>query len=1315
MRSIFEIKESEVTETPLLLFDCELNSGSVERWSTHAVTYEGLTYKPRVIRHSAFAIRSHSEDGIDTVAKISLVLANPDSYFSQIERNSGWKGAKLTVRFLFFDLQRNEPASISRVVFLGVANPPDEITESALRLSFSNRLSLQRIALPDVRIQRRCPWMFPETREQREQAVAGGSRGKYSPFFRCGYSPDVEGGAGSTLAGVPFSSCNHTRSNCEERGMFNRDENERPTLRFGGVEFIPPSVTVRTYGDKSSHVASSIDNAAKYNDMVPLVYGTAWYRPPVVFARNDGNLTHAEVLLGVGEMEGIVKVIANDVEIPPGRVGTNMTGTGWYNIVTLGDRTGAFNEDFNTPNGGADGDPYGSMAVLSVVLPNRLSSGASLPRIEVLARGLRLERFDSEGNPLDMVYTNNPSWILLDILRRSGWELSELDLASFARTAEYCDERVEVRDLHGNAVSIPQFQCNLVVQKRRSAGDLVRGVRNASGLYLTFGLGGKLQLRPESTLATQHPEKLADSNATEPLGQGWPAYEFGDGGERSGILRRDSGEASVRIWSRSMAETPNHVTVEFQDEFNEYQQDSLSLTDSEDVLRIGQEVSTSLSALGIPNVYQAATLARRTLDQAIRGNTFVEFETSVRALGLTPGDIITITYAKEGFARQPFRIIKIEPGINHETSTITAQIHDDTWFSSYAGDSSQGSRRQPGYAVGLPRPLMGTVLDDDGNYQFEISERAVDTTEGGADLLLQVGFVAPRAASQNRLEIPLISLSPDIETDGGSLRGGETLYYAIAATNNEGDESPLSFLVRASTPEETDENTVTLRNLSFAADATTFHVYRGENPAALMRIASDVELSSEFVDSGLQPEPIGPVDENYDHANFYWRLELQGPMAASIRSENTIGNSDLNMPQDEYRGATIRITKGAGSGQERTVITNNSDTLTVAPRWTVAPDSSSMFVIAESTWHFGAAATASPVEFAIPNRKNATIHISGRSANALDRECPVDTSPLTSWRIGGASGVAIDSDIPPAPFFALFAPGQGQLEITSVSFEIPPDSEPSSGTNTRTIAAGTLTLSYWDELKSPTSISLASGLEPDQIVIEVSPETEIEVGNLIQIGREIMEIQEVEEPGGYRVIRGSHDTPAGSHEAGTPVYLLSRKSFILPFSRDFFGSPASGNYSFPIQLPNARVAAAELFVTNSRGNSDTTRINVTGTGDHGYRTLSGGQMCIQVDGMLAVQTNVAPPLIVQDPTAIRDIFAVVRDAPAGAPIELVLKQNDMPLCELTIQPGEKISNVVDGFGLAPLVAKAQLALDILSVGQLEGTSPGKDLTVTVRL
>src|SRR5205823_6401495 len=138
------------------------------------------------------------------------------------------------------------------------------------------------------------------------------------------------------------------------------------------------AINVRTAGAKTSHLSPLLENSALYNDPVPVVYGTAWLKAPVIFARNDGNLTHMEVLLGLGTLQSppqaptVLKAVVNDVEIPQSVGGQDMTVTGWYSTVTTGSREGNFNPDFRDANGKALGDPYGSMAVLSVVVPNRI-------------------------------------------------------------------------------------------------------------------------------------------------------------------------------------------------------------------------------------------------------------------------------------------------------------------------------------------------------------------------------------------------------------------------------------------------------------------------------------------------------------------------------------------------------------------------------------------------------------------------------------------------------------------------------------------------------------------------------------------------------------------------------------------------------------------------------------------------------------------------------------------------------------------------------------------------------------------------------
>ena len=258
MQTVFQAKEKSITDAPLLLFECTLRNGQVERWCSHRAEVEGNTYEARVLQHNLFEIQTASDQGVDSIPRVSLVLANADSHFSQLERTVGWKGAKLTARFVFYDLRGNQAATESTVVFLGMANPPEEITQGTFRLTAINRMSMQRVLLPEVRIQRRCPWEFPATAEQRAESVHGGEAGRYSRFFRCGYSAELADGTGNLNSDLPFTSCGYTRAECEARGMFGTDGAGRITRRFGGIEFVPASILVRSYGDKGTHASAVI-------------------------------------------------------------------------------------------------------------------------------------------------------------------------------------------------------------------------------------------------------------------------------------------------------------------------------------------------------------------------------------------------------------------------------------------------------------------------------------------------------------------------------------------------------------------------------------------------------------------------------------------------------------------------------------------------------------------------------------------------------------------------------------------------------------------------------------------------------------------------------------------------------------------------------------------------------------------------------------------------------------------------------------------------------------------------------------------------
>jgi hypothetical protein len=704
------------------------------------------------------------------------------------------------------------------------------------------------------------------------------------------------------------------------------------------------------------------------------------------------------------------------------------------------------------------------------------------------------------------------------------------------------------------------------------------------------------------------------------------------------------------------------------------------------------------------------------LNKTIDGYTFIDFETTVKGIGIAPGDLITITYLKEGLERQPFRVVKLAPGQDYQTLQVTAQWHDDAWYTS-GGAAGNGTGRQPSAAIGIPRPLVGSVLDTHGLEQFGITESTTESSDGSFSVTLSAAFVPPGPGAASAAAIPLLSLNAAISSTGGTLDGGQTLYYAISGLDASSAETALSFIVPAKIPAGTNTNSVTLAGLSFSSGTASFNVYRGLNPSDLLLIAGSAAIATSYTDTGAVAQLEGPPDENYDHANFYSRMELQPEVGVGIVSGTTVGNSALGMLTNDFTGAVARITRGTGAAQERAILGNTSTTLTVSPAWTVDPDTTSFFVVANATWNFGGSSATSPVTIEVPNQTGATVEVSGRSANVLNQESAVELNPLTRWQIGGAAGGGVDSDVPAIPVFGLNLAGQGAVDLVGIGF--------TDLTNTHTILAGTLTLYFWDELSSPSTFTLSSAIAATDTTITLSSAGPASAGDLIQIEGEVLAVVASLSGGTqYQVTRGSHGSTAAAHVAGALIYHLTTNITIVPFVDDFFGSPASGSYSSSIFLPDVRVGAAEFFVTNVRGNSPVATASFGGTTDQGLRTLAGGQLSIQVEGHLAVQTDAAPPLIIDTESAVRDVFAVVSEAPSqptGASpgtntLQLQLRVGSTVYCTLNFNDGATTSNAaVDGFGLAPLTAGALLSLDILSVNGAPNSLPGRDLTVTVRL
>jgi hypothetical protein len=267
-------------------------------------------------------------------------------------------------------------------------------------------------------------------------------------------------------------------------------------------------------------------------------------------------------------------------------------------------------------------------------------------------------------------------------------------------------------------------------------------------------------------------------------------------------------------------------------------------------------------------------------------------------------------------------------------------------------------------------------------------------------------------------------------------------------------------------------------------------------------------------------------------------------------------------------------------------------------------------------------------------------------------------------------------------------------------------------TNTQTVSSGTLSLFYWSELQGVPTTLLSVAMAATDTTLTLTAAGMAQAGSIIQIDAEVIQVTAIANNGTqYMVVRGMYGSTAAAHSAQVPVYQLSNLTVITPFPLEFFGSGYSGNWTFPILLPDVRIAAAQMFVTNQKGNGAIASISLTHTVDNGLRTLSGGQYSIQVDGFLSVDQSAAAPLVTDAAHSVRDVFAVLGTS-ADQPIQLQLNVNGTSYCQLTIPTGQLVSNSVDGATLPPLASGAQITLSVLAVGQ---TLPGSDLTVLIRL
>ena len=382
---------------------------------------------------------------------------------------------------------------------------------------------------------------------------------------------------------------------------------------------------------------------------------------------------------------------------------------------------------------------------------------------------------------------------------------------------------------------------------------MAKGIRNASSLMLTYGSGGLLTLRVENTLALQQPSLPEGSNSTETLNGGWPAYEFSDGSASFRDWCGDAnGDPAIRLWSQSTASTPNRLTVEFQDEFNEYQQDSLSLVDVDDALLTDRQVTAAFAALGLPNFDQATRMLALQLNKTIDGYHVHRFRDDGegdrdRAGGSDHGHL----YKRRAGAAAVPGGEDSRRAQNYQTVQVTAQWHDDAWYTS-TGAAGNGTAAATGRRdSGSPRPLVGSVIDAHGIEQFGITETDTESADGSFTVKLSVAFVPPASAGRDQRRDSAGESGRDGEYDGRNDRGrADAVLRGERAGRERGGERAVVSRSRRRFRRGRTRTQVTLSGFSFSAGTAGFNVYRGLNPTAAAADRASVAVAATLYGCG---------------------------------------------------------------------------------------------------------------------------------------------------------------------------------------------------------------------------------------------------------------------------------------------------------------------------------------------------------------------------------------------------------------------------------------------------------------------------------
>ncbi len=270
-----------------------------------------------------------------------------------------------------------------------------------------------------------------------------------------------------------------------------------------------------------------------------------------------------------------------------------------------------------------------------------------IPNMSVLVQGRKVRVYTDTSTYTEQ-WTNNPAWIILDLLTNNRYGLgipnNRIDLQSFLDAAAWFDT---------NNITL-----NLVLDGTKNARDIITAIQTATMCFIVQS-GNLIRIVPDT---------IAD-----------PVQAFNHDNIVDGSL----------TWEKaSLMDKINRIIIDYLEENDDYKKATIVI----DAPNIDKVREKKIALLGVTNYEQAEKIGKLLLNYSELAQTVVRFKTGAMGLAAEVGDIITITYDPANWLDKQFRVI--ETRLNEDLTVevvgleYTPDIYDLTGFHTWTPDTT---------------------------------------------------------------------------------------------------------------------------------------------------------------------------------------------------------------------------------------------------------------------------------------------------------------------------------------------------------------------------------------------------------------------------------------------------------------------------------------------------------------------------------------------------------------------------------------------------------------------------------------------------